>query len=115
MFRFPANTTLFSLLEMKTGTGAHPVTNYNCAGTLLPAAKRLGNVVHYSFHFVPLLKVNGGKTQTQSIDFFFKWINLSCSYVFCNSLKHADYNKKIMRHISTVHCWTLCTLFPSDT
>jgi len=93
MFRFPANATVFSLLEMKTGTGVHPVTNSTCAGALLPAVKRLGNVAHYSFHFVPLLKVNGAKTQTQCIDFF-KWINLSCSYVLRNSLKPADYNKK---------------------
>jgi hypothetical protein len=69
MFRFPANATLFSILEMKTGTGVHPVINSTCAGALLPVVKRLGNVVHYSFHFVPLLKVNGGETQTQSIDF----------------------------------------------
>ena len=70
MFRFPRNTTVFFLLEVKTGTGVQPVSNPTCAGALLPVVKRLGFVAHYYFHFVPLLGGSGAKTQPQCIDFF---------------------------------------------
>jgi hypothetical protein len=68
MFRFTTNKTIFSLLEIKTGNGVHPVTNSTCAGALLQVVKRLGNMAHYC-HFVPLLGENGAKTETQCVDF----------------------------------------------
>jgi hypothetical protein len=74
---------------MKTGTGVHPVTNSTYAGALLLVVKPLGNVARNSCHFVPLLRVNGGKPQPQCIDFF-TLINLIG--MLCNSLKHANYN-----------------------
>jgi hypothetical protein len=75
---------------MKTGTEVHPVTNSTFVGALLLVVKRPGNVAPYSRHFVPLLGMNGGKTQPQRIDFIY--VDKFCLYVFCNSLQRADYN-----------------------